>query len=305
MTNPAILQFRDVHRAFVRGQPVLAGVTFGVHEAEVVSLVGRNGTGKTTLMQIAMGMLFPQAGSVRVFGLSPTDHPVDVKRRIGYVAGGQALPGQFRIDEMLAFHRTLFPTWDPSLEKELLKRFGLVGNTTKIGKLSMGQARQVALLCAVCHRPELLLLDEPAAGLDAAARREFLETSIQLLNREGTSILVSSHHLNDVERLGGRVVLLDNGTIRLDEELDDLREGYCVAIMPEYSTTEAALCQLPGFMRTRVVYGDWRAVFRGAPAEVEALLASSLGITDARCASVPLEEFFVELVGGARAESPA
>ena len=109
------------------------------------------------------------------------------------------------------------------LERQLLDRFGLASGS-KIKQLSKGQARQVALLCAVCHRPELLILDEPAGGLDPAARREFLETSIQLLNREGTAILFSSHHMADVERIGGRVVLLDEGKVRLDQRSTRLRE---------------------------------------------------------------------------------
>src|SRR5258705_12536234 len=105
--------------------------------------------------------------------------------------------------ELIAFHRYLFPLWDSGLERQLLERFSL-STASRIKSLSKGQARQVALLCAVCHRPELLLLDEPAGGLDPAARREFLETSLQLLNREGTAILFSSHHMTDVERISGR-----------------------------------------------------------------------------------------------------
>ena len=142
------------------------------------------------------------------FGLSPMTEPVAVKRRVGYVAEDQVLPPSARIAELLAFHRSLFPTWDDALERQLLDRFGLADRSRKIRVLSKGQARQVALVLAVCHRPELLILDEPAGGLDPAARREFLETSIQLLNQEGTSILFSSHHMGDVERLGGRVVLV-------------------------------------------------------------------------------------------------
>jgi ABC-2 type transport system ATP-binding protein len=174
---------------------------------EVVGIIGRNGAGKTTLIRIAMGMLFPNAGSVRVFGLSPTVDPVAVKKRIGYVAEEQVLPTGSSIAALIALHRYLFPAWDDELARELLDWFRLTVRA-KIGQLSKGEARQVALLCAVCHRPELLILDEPAGGLDPAARREFLETSIQLLNREGTAILFSSHYMNDVERLAGRVVLL-------------------------------------------------------------------------------------------------
>jgi ABC-2 type transport system ATP-binding protein len=297
-----VLDFRAIVRCFKRNVPVLNGVTFALQAGEVAALLGRNGAGKTTLVRIAMGMLFPHGGSVRVFGASPTVDPVAIKRRIGYVAEDQVLPPGSSIAELIALHRYLFPRWDGALERELLDRFAL-DSAARIKHLSKGQARQVALLCAVCHRPELLLLDEPAGGLDPAARREFLETSIQLLNREGTAILFSSHYMNDVERLGGRVILLDEGKVRLDEDLDRLREGVCVAMVPRASAPDpAALERVPGCLRVRPVFDDWHAVFRGEPDAVQAGLAAALGVNGIRCARVPLEELFIEMVGGNRGE---
>jgi ABC-2 type transport system ATP-binding protein len=297
-----ILEFRDIARSFKRNVPVLDGVTFAMQAGEVAALLGRNGAGKTTLIRIAMGMLHPHGGSVRVFGASPTGDPVAIKRRIGYVAEDQVLPAGSSIAELITLHRYLFPRWDGALESQLLDRFALQP-ASRIKHLSKGQARQVALLCAVCHRPELLLLDEPAGGLDPAARREFLETAIQLLNRGGTAILFSSHHMNDVERLGGRVILLDEGKVRLDEDLDRLREGVCVALVPRTSAADAAtLERTPGCLRVRPVFDDWHAVFRGEPGAVQAALVAALGVNGIRCARVPLEELFIEMVGGNRGE---
>ena len=111
----------------------------------------------------------------------------------------------------------------------------------------------MALLLAICHRPELLILDEPAGGLDPAARREFLEASIQLLNREGSAILFSSHHMEDIERIGARVVLLDQGRVRLDMELDHMREDVCVAMIPKACVPDIVvlerIARLPGCPR--------------------------------------------------------
>jgi len=296
-----ILEFQNISRSFKKGVPVLNGVTFSMAKAEVVGLLGRNGAGKTTLIRIAMGMLFPHEGTVRVFGLSPTEDPVAIKKRIGYVAEEQVLPVGSTIAELIALHRYLFPSWDPALERQLLDRFGLANTTAKIKHLSKGQARQVALVCAVCHRPDLLILDEPAGGLDPAARREFLETSIQLLNREGTAILFSSHHMNDVERLGGRVVLLDDGKVRLDRQLDQIHEDHCVAMIPRSAVPDAAAIEsLPGCLRARPVFEDWHAVFQGTPESIRRQLKESLGLDGIRCVSVPLEELFVELVGSNR-----
>jgi len=297
-----VLEFRQITRSFKRGVPVLQGVTFAMQPGEVVGLLGRNGSGKTTLIRIAMAMLHPYSGSVRVFGVSPTEHPVEVKRRIGYVAEDQVLPPGSSIAELIAFHRYLFPQWDDALERSLLDRFAL-DQSSRIKHLSKGQARQVALLCAVCHRPELLILDEPAGGLDPAARREFLETSIQLLNREGTAILFSSHHMNDVERLGGRVVLLHEGRVSLDEDLDALREGICVALVPKTSAADPAVLErLSGCLRVRPVHDQWHAVYRGQPAATQARLVSALGANGIRCENVPLEELFIEMVGGRKGD---
>jgi ABC-type multidrug transport system ATPase subunit len=207
---------------------------------------------------------------------------------------------------LVAIHRRLFPTWDAVLEKQLLERFGLAGNAKKVGRRSKGEERQVALVCAVCHRPELLILDEPAGGLDPATRREFLETSIQLLNREGSAILFSSHQTDDVERLAGRVLLLDRGRVLVDSGMDELREEHCVAIVPRNAGLEdAALERLPGCLRVRGVYESRHAVFAGTPESVRRQLETAFGITDVQCVRLPLEELFIELVGGERtAEVP-
>ena len=296
-----ILDLRDITRSFTSAPPVLNGVSLQMATGEVVGLLGRNGAGKTTLIQIAMGMLFPHSGSVRVFGMSPVEQPVDVKRRIGYVAEEQVFPPLSSVAEILTFHRHVFPTWDVALEKSLLDRFALGGTRRRISHLSKGQARQVALICAIAHRPELLILDEPAGGLDPAARREFLETSIQLLNADGSAILFSSHHLNDVERLGGRVVLLDKGKIALDRELDSLREGHCIAIVSRHHAPDIGEIQkIPGAKRVRVQNGEYHIVFQGTPEVARGQIRQSLGVDEVTCVQVPLEELFVEFVGADR-----
>jgi ABC-2 type transport system ATP-binding protein len=168
----------------------------------------------------------------------------------------------------------------------------------RIPRLSNGQQRQVGLLCAVSHYADLLLLDEPAAGLDPAARREFLEASIQLLNTEGTTILLSSHHMTDVERLGGRIVLLDQGIVRLDRDLDHVRDEVCVAIVPRAVAPNGEVFQhAAGCLRVRAAQKDWHVVIEGTPDDVQARLAALTRNDRVHCASVPLEELFVELVG--------
>ena len=295
-----VLEFKGVSRSY-GSNVVLNGIDIAIHPGEVAGLIGRNGAGKTTLLKIGMGMLYPHSGSVRTFGMSPTDEPVAVKKRIGYVAEDQVLPTGSSIADLIEFHRYLFPQWDGALERQLIERFALDARR-KIKDLSKGQAREVALLCAVCHRPELLILDEPAGGLDPATRREFLETSIHLLNQEGTAILFSSHHMGDVERIGGRVILLDHGKVLLDRDLTTLREEICVAMIPRSaSVPEAArMEQIPGCLRVRPVFDDWHVVMEGSPESVQRKVSMALGVDDVRCVPMPLEELFIELTGSER-----
>ena len=293
-----VMAFESIHRAYRRGADVLHGVGYSIEQGEVVGLLGRNGAGKTTLIRIAMGMLEPQEGAVRIFGLDPREKPVEVKRRIGYVSEDQILPPFLRVEEALSLHRSLFPTWDDQLAAELAAQFRLPPRE-RIGKLSKGQARQAALLCAIAHRPELLILDEPAGGLDPAARREFLETSIRLLNEAGATILFSSHYMGDVERMAQRVVLIHEGHLLLDRSLDALREEHTVALVPHGAPVDRErLLALEGCLGVRERSGALHAVFALPPDRAQALLAGKLGVADAHCRTVDLEEMFIELVGG-------
>lgn len=295
----SVLAFDDIHRTFRPGEPVLSGVTFSLDEGEVVGLLGRNGAGKTTLIHIAMGMIHAQKGSVRLFGLDPRRDPVAIKRRVGFVSENHVLPPAMRVDAVIDFHRSLFPTWDEALEKELRQRFNF-DDRAKVRTLSKGQARQLALVCAVAHRPDLLLLDEPAGGLDPAARRGFLETAIRLLGESGTAILFSSHHMADVERMAERVVMLEKHQVLIDAPLDEMREGCTVCILPRDNGVRAEqLAALEECLAVREHRGSLHAVLRGDADEVRAQLGARFATEDLVCRHLPLEELFVELVGGA------
>jgi len=295
-----ILQMRDIHRSFEPGIPVLDGVDLTVRSGEVVGLLGRNGAGKTTLLHIAMGMLHQQSGTVGVFGLDPLKRPVDVKRRVGFVSENQILPEYLRVREVVDLHRSLFPTWDEHMARNLGERFTIKPDA-RIKTLSKGQARQVALLCALSHRPELLLLDEPAGGLDPLARREFLETAIEALNETGTTIVFSSHYLSDVERLAGRVVMLHNAGVLIDASMDELHESFSIALVPHRSQgTSDALLALPECLGVRSRSDAVHAVFRLDPGETTSLVAERLGVADVLCRTAGLEEMFIEIAGGER-----
>ncbi len=295
-----IIEFNNIQRSFQRGVTVLDSVSFSVEQGEVLGLLGRNGAGKTTLVRIAMGLLAPQAGQVRVLGLDPRRKPLEVKRQVGYVAEEQVLPDFLRVKEVIQLHRKLFPTWDRAFEEQLLDQFRISHNA-KIKTLSKGQARQVALVCAMSHRPPLLLLDEPGGGLDPAVRREFLETSIRYLADSGSSILFSSHYMGDVERMANRVVMLEDGRVLIDSDLDQLHEQYSLALIPHDSgATPERLLALDGCLAVRDRVDSLHAILQLEPDSSIKLLRDSLGVSAARCQPIPLEEIFIEVMGGQR-----
>jgi len=292
------LEFERVRRAYTRGAEVLRSVSFSMEPGQVVGLLGKNGAGKTTLIRLALGMLEPQDGHVRLFGMDPREKAVEVKRRVGYVAEDQILPPGLTVGDLLDLHRGLFPTWDPGMARDLMERFELLRGA-RIRTLSKGQARRVALLCAVAHRPELLLLDEPASGLDPAARQEFLETSIRLLNESGTAILFSSHYMTDVERMADRIVMVHDGTVLLDNTLDELREGFSLSLVSRDAVPDRdVLVALHGCLGVRVRADAWHVVLRLPPAEAREEFREKLGLADVPCRAIPLEDMFVELAGG-------
>ena len=284
----------DLDYAYTDGKQALSGLSLAIEPGEVVGLLGRNGAGKTTLLHSMLGMLEPRAGSVELFGLDPRAEPLEVKRRIGYVSEHDLLPPGRTVDELLRFHAGLFPDWDAALCDDLVGRFG-VDRGARIRELSKGQVRQVSLVCAVAHRPELLLLDEPAGGLDPAARREVLQTAIELLVEAGTTVVFSSHHMPDVERLAQRVVLLHEGALKLDDDIDALREGCVMAVLP--AELAPRLEALPGCLRVRARGDVVHASIAATPDEARALLGEHFDLPDVPCNRLNLEDLFVELVG--------
>jgi ABC-2 type transport system ATP-binding protein len=293
----SILELEDVRRSYDRKQEALRGVSLHVEAGDVLGLIGRNGAGKTTLLRVAAGLLKPSHGAVKVFGLDPWQQPVDVKRRLGYVAESQAIPPRLSALALIAMHRELYPTWDRQLEANLLERLAIPPKKP-ISALSKGEARKVLLLCAIAHRPELLILDEPAGGLDPAARREFLELSIELLAHDGSTILFSSHHMTDVERIANRLVLIERGEKVVDSDLAAFQQEHCIAVLPAPAPPAVErLRSVSGFVRSRSRGSALYAVFRRDPRDLKSELDDRLQLADVAINRLSLEEMFVAFVG--------
>ncbi len=206
-------------------------------EKTVVALVGPNGAGKTTLMQLAVGMLDPTGGEVRVFGWSPREQPLMVLSRIGFLAQDRPLYRGFTVDQTLGFGARLNPRWDDRLARERVRRLGIPFER-KVGKLSGGQQAQVALTLALAKRPDMLLLDEPVAGLDPLARREFTQSLLEAAAEQGLTVVVSSHVVAELERFCDYLVVIGQGRIQVAGEVDGLVEQHRVLVGDGERTAE-------------------------------------------------------------------
>lgn len=217
-----IIETRNVSRAF-NGTHAVRDLNLRVRRGSIYGFLGRNGAGKTTAIKLLVGLLRVDAGEVRVLGKDPWDFTVEDRQRVGYLSEKQTLMPGMRVDALIEFTSTFYPNWDGAMCERVLKRFKL-DPAKRIKELSGGQQRQVGFLLALAQRPDLLILDEPAATLDAVARREFLEEVLALLREEGKTVLFSSHILSDVERIADEIGIMAGGTLKLSEPLDRLKE---------------------------------------------------------------------------------
>ncbi|MGI5148569.1 ABC transporter ATP-binding protein [Plantactinospora sp. CA-294935] len=186
----------------------------------IAALVGPNGAGKSTLLHLAVGLLRPDAGTVRVFGETPYDNTTALAE-IGFVAQDTPLYRDFTAGELVTMGSKLNRRWDGTLARTRLAQLGIPPDKP-VGKLSGGQRAQVALALALAKQPRLLLLDEPVASLDPLARREFLQVLMGSVAESGTTVLLSSHLLADLERVCDYLVVLHGAQVKLVGPVEDL-----------------------------------------------------------------------------------
>ena len=188
----------------------------------VCGFLGRNGAGKTTTIQILMNLLRPTAGTVEVLGLNPAVDSLALRRQVGYVAENRVMYGWMKVRDLVWFTGQFYETWNQARVDALISRFGL-DPEQKVKHLSRGMNAQLALALALGHEPRLLILDEPASGLDVVVRRDFLESIIGLIQEEGRTVFLSSHLVHEVERVADRVAIIDNGRLVADGTVDEVR----------------------------------------------------------------------------------
>jgi ABC-2 type transport system ATP-binding protein len=217
----------------------LRDCSFNIPAGRMVALVGPNGAGKTTLMHLAVGLLPPTAGEVNVFGWSPRKHPLLVLSRVGFVAQDRPLYRRFTVAEMLRLGRELNPRWDQKAVEARMSRLQIPLDRT-LGRLSGGQAAQVALALALGKRADLLLLDEPVVNLDPLARREFLRELVDAVATDGLSAVLSSHVIAELERVCDYLVILANGRVQVMGDIDELLSSHKLLVGPRVDPESVA-----------------------------------------------------------------
>jgi ABC-2 type transport system ATP-binding protein len=274
----------------------LDDVSLCVPRGAVFGLVGVNGAGKTTLLKHVLGLLKPQIGTVRVFGLDPVADPVGVLSRIGYLSEEKDLPDWMRVDELIHYNRAFYSSWDDQYAEELRRTFEL-DSAKKIKQLSRGQRARAGLLVGLAHRQEILVLDEPSTGLDPIVRRDILTAIIRTISEEGRTVLFSSHLLDEVERVSDHVAMIDAGRITLCNGLNQLKDSFrCLTL--RFETPQSHPPAIAGALAWKGAGHEWTTVCNARLDALRAAIAAAgARIVQERVPS--LDEIFVARVGKA------
>lgn len=301
----AVVELVGVTKYFGSEQ-VLAGVDLCVARGTVTALLGRNGSGKSTTLRIVGGLLARDGGEARVFGRDAEALTLDERGRLAWVTDASSAWAGTRVkDELALVRRVRAGRWSAAREQELVARFE-IPLTKRLGALSKGQQTRLRIAMALAAEPELLLMDEPALGLDAFARRDLLESIVEAVDG-GCAVLISSHLLEDVERVADQVCLLRQGRIVASGTLDELRERYRrvrFAVPPgSEARFTAAVAHVSGFLRLTVDLegsrGERVAVIGGYDDARLAELEAQAGVRQLDVRRMSLAEIYLEVLAGA------
>jgi ABC-2 type transport system ATP-binding protein len=200
------------------------GLNMHVERGSIYGFLGRNGAGKTTTIRVLAGLSQATGGTARVFGLEAGRDQIGVLQRTGFVIDKMLLPSM-NGNDLVRFNRGFFPQWSDSLVKRYAEALEIPMDR-KYKKLSHGNKTKLGLLLALAQNPELLVLDEPTAGLDPVVTDQLLRVLVEDFANDGRTILMSSHHLSEIEKIADWVGIIDQGKMLLEARLDDIRSHY-------------------------------------------------------------------------------
>jgi ABC-2 type transport system ATP-binding protein len=280
-----------------RDHVALDDVTLDIDGPSIVGLLGRNGAGKTTLMRIIANQEFASAGDVRVFGASPVENDA-ILRRMVFVREDQEFP-DFRVRHALRAASWFYPNWSSELADTLLREFDLPANRP-IKKLSRGMRSAMGIVIGLAAQAEITLFDEPYAGLDAVARQLFYDRLLASYAVHPTTVVLSTHLIDEAADLLEQVVIIDHGRIVLDAPADDVR-GSATTVSGPVAAVEEFVAGRHTWDRRRIASqeavvvagtlddGDW-ARARELHLNLESLSLQQVMVHAAGHASAELEE---------------
>jgi ABC-2 type transport system ATP-binding protein len=288
----AILEARGVEKQYEDFS--LSGVSLEVRPGSITGLFGPNGAGKTTLIKILAHQIPARSGSVHVFGRSYDDREREIKNRIGYVAQDPPFYIDKTVQWTARFVAAYYGRWDGPLFHRLLEEFR-VNPLKKVRHLSGGQKRLLALALALSHGAELLILDEPAAGLDVVYRRALLDRLRAFVADGERSVIVASHVTDGLDEIAEDVCILQDGRIVMHEDKDGLMSKWKWIHFRDGALAPAVVDHLSNLRRQP--FGD-SGLTEDFPALREAL-ARALSAGDAKVENAKLEDIMVSLIKGA------
>ncbi len=220
--------------------------SFSVQKGRIMGFIGRNGAGKTTTLKSILNLVHPDEGSIRFFGMEMKDHEFEIKQRISFIFGGVNFYPHSDLKTIAGVYRRFYPTWNEDHYRGFLARFEL-DPAKKINQLSQGMTIKFALALALSHHAELLILDEPTSGLDPVSRDELLTIFEDIVEREGASILFSTHITSDLDKNADDITYIKDGVILASQEKDSFVDSYRMVEAPSANLPEAVKQKLIGY----------------------------------------------------------
>ena len=279
-------------------QAAVAELNLKIQPGAVYGFLGRNGAGKTTTMRMLLGLVRPTKGSARVLGLDPTREPelMRILERVAFVPQRKQLYGWATSAELVRMNKAYFPRWSDEAAARLAQRLEIPMEMA-FKKLSIGNQSKVALLLALAQEAEVLILDEPTAGLDPVMVDEILRTLIEDHVSQGRTIFLSSHHLGEVEQICDWVGILEEGRLLLESRLEEIRQEFRLVIV----SGEGLPVAISPDVVSATSDGRFHRYVVGRQAEQFAAELRGQGATILEISPLGLRELFLHLV---RKEDP-
>lgn len=294
---PDAIQLRGLRKEYARGDGV-HGLDLSIPQGCSFGLLGPNGAGKSTTIKMLMGLITPTAGDALILGTSVREDPERLRMRVGYVPERHHVYPWMSVGEVIWFTRAFYPTWDETLTLQLLKNYGL-STGKKVKELSHGMLTKLALILALAHDPDVLLLDEPTTGLDPLIREEFLDGIKHLLRKRPRTLLFSSHILSDIEKVAETIGIINEGKLLICAERKDLlRKTRRLHVSLKEGHRQTA--PPGGTVFEEFSDGCWRLTVHGFSEDTLGRLEQQNDVAQVNVHEIGLEDIFKDFIKGAR-----